>query len=83
MVVALLDEDEILSINELHDYITSASLTLPEDIKKLSKLTSNLPKSMESLMEQLKMFANLLYALFTSYLPLFLKLKTMICSLIE
>ena len=31
--VALLDEGEILSINKLHDYITSASLTSCEDIK--------------------------------------------------
>ena len=56
---------------------------LPEGIKKLSKLTSNLPKSMESFMEKLKVFANLLYALFTASCPLFLELKTIIRSLME
>ena len=72
-----------MSINKLHKYITSASLTLPEDIKKLSKLTSKLPNSMEIFMEQLKVFANLLYALFTASFPLFLELKTIIHSLME
>ena len=83
MWVALLDEDEILSINELHEYITSASLTSPEDIKNLSKLTSNLPNSMEGFMKQIKVFTNLLYALFTASCSIFLKLKTIICSLME
>ena len=73
--VALLDEDKILSINELHEYITSASLMSPEDTNKLSNLTSKLPNSMEIFMEQLKVFANLLYALFTTYRPLFFELK--------
>ena len=31
-------------------------------------------------MDQLKVFANLLYAIFTAYFPLFLKLKTIIRS---
>ena len=83
MGVDLLDENKILSMNELHKYITSASLTSPEDIKKLSKLTSKLPNSMLSFMEQLKVFANLLYALLTAYLPLFLEPKTIIRSLME
>ena len=83
MGVALLDEEKIFSINELHKYITSASLTSPEDNKKLSNLTSNIPNSMESFMEQIKVFANLLYALLTSSFPLFLKLKTIILSLME
>ena len=56
---------------------------LPEDIKNLLKLTSKLPNSMESFMEQLKVFANLLYALFTAYPPLLLELNTIICSLME
>ena len=34
-------------------------------------------------MEQLKVFANLLYALFTAYPPLLLELNTIICSLME
>ena len=76
--VALLDEDELSSINELQEYITSASLTSPEDIKKLSKLTSKLPNSMESFVEHIKVFANLLYTLFTTSCPLFLELKTII-----
>ena len=81
--VALLDEDKILSINELHKYITSASLMLPEDIKNLTKLTSKLLNFTESFMKQLKVFENLLYTLFTVSCPLFLKLKTIICSLME
>ena len=83
LVVALMDEDKISSINELHDYITSASLMSPEDVKKLSKLTSKLPNSMESFMEKIKIFANLLYALFTASCLLFPELKTIVYSLIE
>ena len=49
--VALLDEKTILSIKQLHEYTTSAQLKSPEDTKKLSKLTSNIPNSMESFME--------------------------------
>ena len=44
--LALMSEDEILSIKELHKYISGASLTLPEGIKKLSKMTSKLPNTM-------------------------------------
>ena len=79
--VALLDEDKILSINELHNYVTSAYLTSPEDIKNMSKLTSNLPNSMESFMEQPKVFVNLLYALSAASLILFLELNIIIRSL--
>ena len=81
--LALLDEDKISPINELHEYITSASLTSTEDINKLFKLTSNLPNFTESFIDQLKVFVNLLYALFTASFPLFLKLKTIIRSLME
>ena len=38
---------------------------------------------MESFVEQLKLFANLLYAIFTASFSLFLELKTIICSLME
>ena len=38
---------------------------------------------MECFMEQIKVFANLLYALFTASCPLFLELKTIIRSLME
>ena len=38
---------------------------------------------MESFMEQLNVFANLLYVVFAACCPLFLELKTIICSLIE
>ena len=55
----------------------------PEGVKKLSKLKSKFPNSMEIFIEQIKVFANLLYALFTAYCPLFLKLKTIIRSLVE
>ena len=81
--VALLDEDEIPFINELHKYIISASLMLLEDMNNLPNLTSKLPNSTESFMEQLKLFASLLYALFTASCPLFLELKTIIRSLVE
>ena len=69
LVVALLYEDKISPINEIHKYITGASLKSPKDIKKLTNLTSKLPNSMESIVEQLKVFANLIYALFTSSCP--------------
>ena len=69
LVVALLYEDKISPINEIHKYITGASLKSPKDIKKLTNLTSKLPNSMESIVEQLKVFANLIYALFTSSFP--------------
>ena len=81
LVVALMDEDKILSINELHDYITSASHMSPEDVKKLSKLTSKLPNSMEIFMLQVNVFSKLLYAVFTTSFPIFLELKKIICSL--
>ena len=32
-------------INELRKYIAGASLKFPEDIKNLTKLTSNIPNS--------------------------------------
>ena len=83
MGVALLDEDEILFINELHKYILGAPLTSPEEIMKLSKITSKLPNTMEVFTEQVKVFAKLLYALFSSYSPLFLKPKAIIRSLME
>ena len=38
---------------------------------------------MESFMEQPKAFANLIYAIFTESFTLFLKLNTIICSLVE
>ena len=55
----------------------------PEDTKDLSNLTSKPPNSMESFMEQLKVFANLLYAIFTASFPLLLELKAIIRSLTE
>ena len=72
-----------MSINEINEYIPSASFTSPEDIKKLSKLTSKLPKSMEIFTEQLKVFTNLLCAILTASCPLFLELKAIIRSLME
>ena len=76
--VALLDEDKILSINETHKYISSASLMSPEDIKKMSKLTSKIPYTMEIFMEQIKVFKKLLYVIFTASFPFPLKLKEII-----
>ena len=79
LVLTLLDENEILSINKLHEYISGTSLTSPEDINKLSKLTSKLINTMEMFMEQLKVIENLLSALFATSSPLFLELKSIIC----
>ena len=49
--VALLDEDKIFSINELHDYIKGAYIKFPEYINNMTKLTPKLPNSMENFME--------------------------------
>ena len=54
--VALLDEEEISSINEIHEYISGEYLTSPEDTKKLTKLTSNIPNTTQIFMEQLNIF---------------------------
>ena len=78
-----MDEEKILSINEFREYTAGASLTFPEDIKNMSKLTSKLPNFMESFMEQLKVFSNLIYALFTASCLIFLELKAIIRSLME
>ena len=72
-----------MSINELHEYTTSVSLTSPGEIKNMLKLTSKLPNSMESFMDQIKVFTNLIYALFTASCPLFLKLKRTFRSLMD
>ena len=56
---------------------------MSEDIKKLSNITSKLPNNMESFMDQLKVFSNLFYALFTASYPIFLGLETIILSLVE
>ena len=56
---------------------------LPEDINNLLNLTSKLPNSMESFMEQLKVFGDLLYAILTASCPLFLELNTITRSLME
>ena len=68
-------------------YFPSMNSTSKSQAHTLSRLrtsrTSKLPNSMESFMEQFKVFANLLYALFTASFPLFLELKTIICSLME
>ena len=55
----------------------------PEGMKKLSKLKSKFPNSIEGFMEKLKVFANLLYAIFTASFPLLLELKAIIRSLME
>ena len=81
--VALLDEDEILSINKPHKYISGASLTSPEGINKTSILTSNIPNTMKRFTDKLKVFTNLLYALFTTSCPLLLKIKEIIRLLKE
>ena len=70
--VALLYEYEIFSINELHKYIDGASLTSTEDIKRLIKLTLDLPNPTENFIEHLKVFKILIYVVFTASFPIFL-----------
>ena len=82
LVVALLDEEKILYINELNKYNSGASLTSPEDIKKLSKITPKPPKTMKIFMEKLKVFEKLIYALLSASWPPFVELRAIIRSLI-
>ena len=80
--VGLLDEEQIATINKLYEYVHGASSTSPDDIKKLSKLTPKLPDTTDQFIEQLKGFANILYALFTVTCPLFMQLKDIIRAFI-
>ena len=76
-------EDEIQSMNELHEYFAGATFTSPEDMKKLAALPTKLPETTERFLEQVKIFANLLYALFSTTCPLFLQMKEIVKSLME
>ena len=76
-------EDEIQSMNELHKYFAGTTFTSPDDMKKLATLPTKLPETMKCFLEQVKIFANVLHALFSTTCPLFLQLKEIIKSLME
>ena len=77
------NEDKIQSMNELYKYFAGATFTSPEDMRKLATLPTKLPETTEYFLEQVKIFANVLYALFSTTCPLFLQLKEIIKSLME
>ena len=81
--VGLFDEDQIANMNKLYKYVHGATSTSPDDICKLATLTAKLPDTMEHIIEQLKIFANILYPFFTATCPLFMHLKEIIKALIS
>lgn len=81
--VGLMNEDEIQSMNKLHEYFAGATFTSLEDMRKLALLPAKLPEMTDSFLEQVKIFANVLYALFSTTCPLFIQLKEIVKSLME
>ena len=81
--VGLMNDDEIQSMNELHEYFAGATFTSPDDMKKLALIPTKLPETTELFLEQVKVFANVLYALFSTTCPLFIQLKEIIRALME
>jgi len=75
------DLDEVAAINELFDQLTEATMVMPSDISKLGKMTATVPETAADFMMNLRVFANLLYALFTGTCPLFKQLKELIKAL--
>ena len=81
--VGLFDKDQIANMNELYKYVHRATSTSPDDICKLATLTAKLPDTTERFIEQLKIFANILNALFTATCPLFVHLEEIIKAFIS
>ena len=54
---------------------------MPADISKLAKMSASVPEMAADFIQNLKVFGNLLYALFTSTSPLFKQLKELIIAL--
>ena len=52
-------------------------------MKQLTKFTAKLPDTTETFLEQVKVFANILSALFTNACPLFIHIKEIIKTLME
>ena len=75
------DLDDVATINELFDQLTQATMVMPADISKLAKMTATVPETAADFILNLRVFANLLYALFTSTCPLFKQLKDLIKAL--
>ena len=81
--VGLYNEEKIQAINELHEFFDGATFTSPKDMKQLTKYTAKLPDTTERFLEQVKVFANVLSALFTNACPLFIHIKEIIEALME
>ena len=75
------DLDEVAAINELFDQLAEATMVMPSDISKLGKMTATVPDNAADFMMNLRVFANLLHALFTRTCPLFKQLKELIKAL--
>ena len=81
--VGLYDEEKIQAINELHKFFDGATFTSPDNMKQLTKFTTKLPDTTEKFLKQVKVFANILSALFTNACPLFIHIKEIIKALME
>ena len=81
--VGLYDEEKIQAINELHEFFDRATFTSLDDMKQLTKFTAKLPETTERFLEQVKVFANVLSALFTNACPLFIHIKEIIKAIME
>ena len=56
-------------------------MVMPVDISKLANMSALVPETSANFIQNLKVFGNLLYALFTCKLPLFKQLKELIKAL--
>ena len=81
--IGLYDKDKIQAINELHKYFNRATFTSLDDMKRLTKITAKLPETTEKFIEQVKVFTNVLSALFTNACPLFIHIKEIVKALME
>ena len=65
-------------INDLFDQLSQTTVVMPADTNKLAKMPASVPETVADFIQNLKVFGNLLYALFTSTFPLIKQLKELI-----
>ncbi len=78
-----LTEEEVHRAQETATSIRLASSTTPADIKKLTSRKPKVPVSFQDLMDTLKKFANLLFALFGAECPLLSQITQLISGMMR
>ncbi len=78
-----LTEEEVHRAQETATSIKLASSTTPADIKKLTSRKAKVPTSFTELMDTLKKFANLLFALFGAECPLLSQITQLISGMMR